>query len=211
MSTLSLTNRPWERATVTYPFVYWDGAFTSEELQSIIDYCDSIGTHRSEIMGDQEKINEIRKCDIKFHGFDPDNANTRWVFERINGVVLSLNAQFYNFNLNGYESFQYTSYNSAEQGMYNWHMDICMGRDHLPPSMHEPRKLSLTLLLNDPTIDFDGGEFFVCDGNQELTPPIVIPKGRIIVFPSFMTHKVNPVTRGYRKSVVIWVTGPKFV
>jgi PKHD-type hydroxylase len=72
----------------------------------------------------------------------------------------------------------------------------------------EPRKLSLTLLLND---DFEGGEFQVNDGKEEMAITVPMNKGRVVLFPSFMIHRVKPVTKGVRKSLVVWVLGPKFV
>lgn len=204
----NLFNNPWERSTVTYPFVWWDNAFTDEELQSIIDYCEADGLERAQIMGtDPSKVDQIervRRCDIKFH---PRNPETAWLFDRMNTIATSLNNQFYGFDLNGYDAFQYTSYNAAEKGTYHWHMDTCLGNDSLPANMIQPRKLSMTLLLND---DFEGGEFMVNLGNESNPTHVEIPKGRVIVFPSFIIHSVKPVTAGFRKSVVIWITGPKF-
>jgi predicted 2-oxoglutarate/Fe(II)-dependent dioxygenase YbiX len=204
----SLFNIPWERSVVTYPYVWWDGAFTDEELKSIIEYCESDGLERASIIGntpdDKEATEQVRRCDIKFHRKTED---TSWFFDRMNTVITQLNNQFYGFDLNGYDAFQYTSYNAQEKGTYHWHMDTCLGRDSLPQGMIEPRKLSLTLLLND---EFEGGEFMVNLGNESHAVHVEIPKGRIILFPSFIIHSVKPVTKGFRKSAVIWVTGPKF-
>jgi PKHD-type hydroxylase len=74
--------------------------------------------------------------------------------------------------------------------------------------MIDTRKLSLSLLLSEPEEDFVGGEFFIhLSGNPSLH---VLKKGQMIVFPSFMLHGVKPVLSGVRKSIVIWVEGPKF-
>jgi PKHD-type hydroxylase len=204
----NIYNNPWERSVVTHPFVWWDNAFTDDELKKIIDYCEDQGLERAQILGtdtsETETIERVRRCDIKFHRRSEDTA---WLFDRMNTIISSLNNQFYGFDLNGYDSFQYTSYNAKEKGTYHWHMDTCLGTDGLPVGMIEPRKLSLTLLLND---DFEGGEFMVNLGNEDHATHVEIPKGRVIAFPSFVIHSVKPVTKGFRKSVVIWVTGPKF-
>jgi PKHD-type hydroxylase len=204
----TIDNNPWQRTVVTHPFVWWDNAFADEELASLIEFCEADGLDRAQIMGtDPDKIAEIekiRRCDIKFFG---RNEQTSWFFERMNKLIASLNDQFYGFELNGYDSFQYTSYNAEESGTYHWHTDTCFGLDGLPQGMIEPRKLSLTLLLND---DFEGGEFMINLGNEAHAIQVEIPKGRAILFPSFIIHSVKPVTKGFRKSIVIWVTGPKF-
>ena len=158
----TIYNNPWQRTIVTYPFVFWDNAFSAEDLQKLIDYAEADGKlERAVILGtDPSKVTEIeriRRCDIKFIG---RNEDTDWFFERMNKLITSLNDQFYGFDLNGYEAFQYTSYNAEEKGTYHWHMDTCLGTEGLPTNMIEPRKLSITLLLND---DFEGGEFMMND------------------------------------------------
>ena len=71
------------------------------------------------------------------------------------------------------------------------------------------RKLSLTILLSDPS-EFDGGDLIVWGSP---TTQITTEKklGRAYAFPSFIPHHITPVTSGIRKSLVIWVVGPKFV
>lgn len=202
----TIYNDPHQRTKITYPWVYWDNAFTEEELQSIESYCDGFETEYATTMGTQDKteIEKIRISDVKFFSRQLDTA---WIFDRINFVITCVNEQFYGFELNGYDSFQYTKYTSDKRGNYGWHMDMALG-DATPVDMLEPRKLSFSLLLND---DFEGGEFEMNEG-QENTPTFLpTQKGRFICFPSFMIHRVKPVTKGTRKSIVVWVTGPKFV
>jgi PKHD-type hydroxylase len=200
----TIYNDPVKRSTITEPWCYWDGAFTNEELQKIIDYCESqelsIGTTYGNT--DKEQIEKVRISKIGFHSRSPETA---WIFDRVNFVLQSANEMFYGFELNGYTSFQYTTYDAEQKGNYDWHMDMNMGS---PTEEFEPRKLSLTLLLND---DFEGGEFHLNTGNQ-LTPAILpAQKGRALLFPSFMCHRVTPVTKGRRRSLVVWCLGPKFV
>ena len=117
--------------------------------------------------------------------------------------------KFYNFDLNGYDSLQYTVYNASEKGEYGFHMDTFIGND-VPKDMYETRKLSLTFLLNEPNVDFKGGEFQINSGDEKKAVSINMKKGDMILFPSFMIHRVKPVTKGVRKSIVAWVTGPKW-
>ena len=74
----------------------------------------------------------------------------------------------------------------------------------------EIRKLSITMLLNEPGIDFEGGGFEINNGRESESLKVETKRGRIIAFPSFMIHRVAPVTKGTRKSLVVWVLGPKF-
>jgi len=77
---------------------------------------------------------------------------------------------------------------------------------------HDPdqRKLSVTLLLNEPGVDFEGGEFMMGRTSDPKNDIIPCKKSQCILFPSFIQHKVAPVTKGVRKSIVVWVRGPRF-
>ena len=197
-------NNPIERSQITYSYVTWHGAFTDDEIKKIVDYCDEIGTETGTTLGsiDKEKVRDVRVSNVKFHH---PNENNRWIFERLNDTIHRANQQFYNFDLNGYEYFQYTTYD--KDGRYDWHTDMAFGYMEKNTDL-QPRKLSLSLLLND---DFEGGEFQINVGQESNPTSIELKKGQIVLFPSFITHRVTPVTQGVRKSLVVWTLGPKFV
>jgi PKHD-type hydroxylase len=100
-------------------------------------------------------------------------------------------------------------YSGEAGGFYDWHMDMILG-DGYPDVDEATRKLSLSLLLSEPDADFTGGEFLFNDGRQETPLTASLRKGEVLAFPSWMIHKVAPVTWGTRKSIVVWVLGPKF-
>jgi PKHD-type hydroxylase len=66
------------------------------------------------------------------------------------------------------------------------------------------RKLSLVVLLNDPS-EFEGGDLEIKGWGRQ-----VLQQGRAIVFPSYFWHQVHPVTAGVRIAVVAWCLGPTF-
>ena len=97
------------------------------------------------------------------------------------------------------EPAQFTEY--PEGGFYDWHMDCDTNMQHEPPV----RKISMTLLLNDP-LEFEGGDL-------ELMGPgkfAELKQGHAICFASFLNHRVNPVKRGVRQSLVVWFGGTPF-
>lgn len=218
----TIANDPKVRSMIIYPWCYWDNVFSQEELDRMCDYFSKHGVERGKTQGQDEKdvanleieisqstksnsseLNFPRKSMVKFHNYGED---TSWFFHKLNWAIEQLNNQFYNFDLNGYDSVQYTEYYDYEQGKYDFHMDTFMTN----PIENEMRKLSITMLLNEPEIDFEGGEFEI-NQHKEIDPIKVDAKrGRIIAFPSFMLHRVAPVTKGTRKSLVVWVLGPKF-
>ena len=94
------------------------------------------------------------------------------------------------------ENAQFTEY--PEGGFYDWHMDCDVNMSHEPPV----RKISMTLLLNHPS-EFEGGDL-------ELMSPGKFKKleqGHATCFASFINHRVAPVTRGVRQSLVVWFGG----
>ena len=119
-----------------------------------------------------------------------------WVDNLIMDATLTAN-RTYNFNITGLiERPQLLKYAAPSKG-YDWHLDIGSGD-------HSTRKISISMILNS---DFDGGDLcFFGDGEGSITPDA----GVIVCFPSFMPHKVAPVTRGTRWSLVCWVAGEPF-
>ena len=98
------------------------------------------------------------------------------------------------------EPAQYTEY--PEGGFYDWHIDSDINCSHEPPV----RKISMTLLLSDEK-DFEGGELQLISEEKE-TPKL--KQGHALFFASFLRHRVKPVTKGTRRSLVMWFGGPSF-
>ena len=84
-------------------------------------------------------------------------------------------------------------------GKYETHVDTF----HQHSS--ETRKLTVLAFLND---DFEGGRFYIQNAHDRMYP--LQEKGTLLVFPSYMPHGVEPVTKGIRYSVVTWMVGPYF-
>jgi PKHD-type hydroxylase len=117
------------------------------------------------------------------------------IYKLLFNLVGQCNSQFYKFKLSDIsEQIQYTVY---DEGHYDWHLDMGPGKQ---------RKLSLVVELSDPS-EYEGGEL------QINTGQIIVPekdKGTVIIFPSYLLHRVTPVTRGTRRSLVLWINGPPF-
>ena len=193
-----IINNTAEKSSIFYPYVYWDEYFTNEELKLIVGYCENKKLEAGQVQRGISK--DIRKSKINFT--NPDEEN-RWVFNKLNSFVKMINDKFYGLDLIGYNAFQFSTYNAKEKGHYDWHVDSYMGNMN-PQGNGLQRKLSMTLLLND---DFEGGNFEI---NLSKPQKIDVKKGRAIFFPSFVLHRVTPVTKGIRKSLVIWVEGPRW-
>jgi hypothetical protein len=200
-------NNPVEMRKSTYPYVSWHNGFSEKELQEIQNLEKKFFFEDSTIFADKglSQNNDIRRSKIFFL---VKNKETEWIFERFNTIIKNINDSFYGFDLNGYEKIQYTIYDSEIQGTYDWHMDTFLGNN--VGETEETRKLTVILSLTESGIDFVGGDLLLNVGTEEKSLPLPTYKGVIIAFPSFLIHKVTPVLRGVRKSLVIWVEGPKF-
>jgi PKHD-type hydroxylase len=206
----SIVNNTKDRQQITHPYCFWKNAFTEEEIDKICmlmanSPLDTAYVADRFLEEDLEPVkNDVRKCKVSFHS---PNESTQWIFDRLNYIVETVNNRWYNLDLNGYDHLQYAEYDGKNQEGYGWHIDMFWGK--LPPdSYSETRKLSLTLLLNTPGVDFQGGELQF--GGEPGYETVDVKKGDIILFPSFEFHRVTPVTQGLRKSIVAWVLGPKW-
>lgn len=99
------------------------------------------------------------------------------------------------FNL----TLQITEYDESYEGFYDWHKDAFpdFGNDPL-----DKRVLSFSVLLNSSS-EYEGGEFEFRDidiDNFENTLDM-------IMFYSDLEHRVTPVTKGTRYSLVGWLSG----
>jgi PKHD-type hydroxylase len=115
--------------------------------------------------------------------------------------VKDANKDMWNFKINTFcEDLQYAEYDSENQGQYDWHLDI-------GEKSSSTRKLSISIQLSDPE-EYEGGELQFQTGRSVRVAPK--EKGTVIIFPSYFLHRVTPVTKGVRKSLVYWVHGEPF-
>lgn len=178
----------------------WENGFTDEQIDNIIALGESLASNDATIGGQKEgeDISRIRKSKTSWIKC---NEQTVWLYDSLAYIARQINGQFYEFDLYGFvEDMQYTVYNGEEKGHYSWHID--KGCNSL-----SPRKLSMVLQLSDPS-EYVGGdlEFFYSTSPEKA----VKKKGLIYLFPSWTLHRVSPVTSGVRRSLVVWISGPKF-
>ena len=147
--------------------------------------------------------------------------NDKWIYKEIHPFIHRANKDAdWNFEWDWSESCQFTKYGVGQH--YGWHCDSWDKPYDKPDDLNSHgkiRKLSVTVSLSDPS-EYEGGNLEFDFRNQvdwernkkskikECTE--IRPRGSIIVFPSFVWHRVNPVTRGTRYSLVIWNLGRPF-
>jgi PKHD-type hydroxylase len=139
-----------------------------------------------------------------------------WIYKEIHPYIHQANEQAgWNFQWDYSEPCQFTQY--GKEQFYDWHADSFAKpfKTDNPNKNGKIRKLSVTISLSDES-DYEGGDFefdFRNKGkgfNKPQTVEQIRKRGSIIVFPSFVWHRVKPVTSGTRHSLVLWNIGWPF-
>ena len=122
------------------------------------------------------------------------------MYDDLNMFIQKANRNHFGFgDIQITEQAQFTEY--PEGGFYDWHMDTDVTMEKEPPV----RKISMTCLLS-PENQFEGGDL-------ELMAPgkrVKLKQGHAIIFASFLNHRVAPVIKGVRQSLVMWFGGEPF-
>ena len=175
------------------PGVAGEQIFSDEE-------CDRIIALREEMKSGQAEgaegggTDQIRKSRISW--LQPSQEHN-WLFGKLAQVCQQVNQQHFAMELFGFtEPLQISEY--GEGSFFNWHMDMGNGA-------HSVRKLSFVVQLSDPRA-YEGGNLEIMSGPEPYAFPRT--RGSMILFPSFVMHRVTPVTAGTRMSAVGWIGGP---
>jgi PKHD-type hydroxylase len=196
ISTFGFERNPY-RKDVNFNGFYWsENKFTPYELQTIEDMTERI-SFEDTLIGTGKDISDERKSRIKWC---PQNSEWAWVYKKLHDVIKEANDAMWKFDLSAMnEPIQYTEYYGTQEGGYEWHMDC---GDGLPSQ----RKISVTVQLSDPD-EYEGGDLEFNIGQKFVGQR---KQGAAIIFPSFFLHRVTPVTKGIRKSFVLWVGGEPY-
>jgi len=169
-----------------------DELFNKKEIKKIEKSVKNIEFSKSETVS-EDKDDEYRVSNVKWIPFEND-----WIYNKIWKQAMSANAELWGFDIIGFkDEAQYTQY-TAPDGKYDFHLDINgAGINH--------RKISVICSLTD---DYEGGCVEFKTGRD--VHPVSLRAGQAIFFPSFYLHRVLPVTKGVRKSLVQWISGEPY-
>lgn len=179
-------------------FWIWESAIPKNVCESLLETIDWSKSKEATIENENKNFHldvNIRKTQtVSLYDLHPISCI-------VNCYILQANISAkWNFRILGSENTQVLKY--EDNGFYDWHKDILAIDD----TDKMCRKLSCSLLLNDPK-EFEGGNFKM----ENIEENLLTTQGSIIVFPSYVSHKVEPVTKGTRYSAVCWSYGPTFV
>lgn len=148
-------------------------------------------------LGAGNQAAEVRRSQVVFIERE---GEYQWLYRRLWEAAQEMNRRFFCVDISGIEgNIQLARYDSSDQGFYSWHTDFA----DLAPR----RKISITIQLSRSE-DYEGGDLELLFHEQPYK--VERARGALIAFPSFALHRVTPVTRGTRWSLVAWVTGTRW-
>ena len=194
-----------------YSYWYFQGALSDKMCDDIIRTGKAARFNKA-TTGNNKKatpeVQKLRKSNVSW-------ISDRWIYNLIHPYIHTANRNAgWNFQWDWSESCQFTIYKPGQ--FYDWHCDSwSKPYEKEGQNKGKIRKLSVTVSLSDPK-DYTGGEleFKPIDNNTgkqyKQTCKEILPKGSICVFPSHVWHRVKPVKKGTRYSLVIWSCGWPF-
>jgi predicted 2-oxoglutarate/Fe(II)-dependent dioxygenase YbiX len=177
------------------PFATAEAFLTDAEIDRLI------ADHASQLtegkLGPGNTNAQIRRSQVVMLGLEERYA---WLYERLWSAAQECNRLFFCVDIAGVETnVQLARYDSASLGFYDWHTDFA--------GIRPLRKISISIQLSRAE-DYDGGDLELMYGIQPQK--LDRKRGTLIAFPSFMLHRVTPVTRGTRWSLVAWILGARW-
>ena len=180
------------------PFLLLPQALTSEDCDRLIALAEAAPLRDAGLVR-ATTAHRIRRADLAWLDDLPEAG---WAMDRMIGVVGAANRDGFGFDLTEFaESAQMARYTAEREGHFDWHTDIGAG------ALAARRKLTVVVQLSDPAGYEGGGLELRPDSNVVQAPRL---RGTAILFPSFVLHRVTPVTTGLRWSLTLWAHGPAF-
>jgi PKHD-type hydroxylase len=182
------------------PIAIFPGAVTAEACDLLLAEAEALELQPGRVVDVGERVDREVKT-----GFLPRD---HWSSTIVQGAVTQANeAMGWNYALAGIESLQFGQYSPGDH--HDWHMDTLSHGELV-------RKLTVIVQLDDSDA-YEGGDLqllrFGVDWHEALDLPWepMRQRGTVMVFPSFLLHRVASVLSGRRRTLVGWVLGPRFV
>lgn len=194
------------------PYVWFPSILSPPECEGLSQVAESRPLQSGSIGNgtdhDARVVDTYRKVETSqlLPGDELCGVNLNWLFERVRDKVIWANNNHYQFDLHGlWQQINYLKYKAASRpdevpGHYDAHQDFGGGES-------SQRKLSVVIQLSKPE-DYDGCRLLLHNENEY--DPGRVNQGDMIVFPSWTVHRVTDITRGERRALVSWVSGPPF-
>jgi PKHD-type hydroxylase len=184
---------------------YFKSHFNDEMCDIIINDCLAIPSQDALVgSGNGEIVDQqVRKTKVRF--FNSNDWKYRYIFDEVWKMAVQANHDFFNVHITKLDFLQFGEYSEDQFGEYKEHHDVFWLNED--PIYH--RKISMVIQLSDPQ-SYVGGDLQFTDCMHVPPEDELRMRGTSVFFPSFFKHRVLPVTRGTRYSLVAWFEGPKW-
>ncbi len=168
--------------------------FSDEEMDALIQAAEN--DFMNATVGGHNTHPDIRRSQV--HWLDREQYD--WAYTKVWQAIQKVNKSSYGFDITNFEGrMQVTRYHEVDQGHYTWHMDGGVKTAN--------RKISLSVQLSRSD-EYEGGNIGFFYTSQERFASR--DRGAIVTFPSWVMHRVTPVTKGVRYSLIAWIVGPRW-
>lgn len=180
-----------------YTYWFWNNLFSKSQ---ILDLQKIFYENQTDACGDVPAKNAVKKTKSYFTYFSHFKNN----LYDLNQRILDANKKHFGYilyDMNDYDVTFLNEYHSNEEGEYDWHKDGSNTQvyDH-----------KFTVLINCSDEEYEGGEFLLMSNGGGIIVNEFSKPGDVLLFPSHIHHKVNKVTKGIRKTMAFFYSGPKF-
>tara|TARA_R100001126_G_scaffold35892_1_gene20081 strand:- start:3 stop:554 length:552 start_codon:yes stop_codon:yes gene_type:complete len=180
----------------TFNYYFWDNLFSTQEIKNINSLLNKSKKEEEESSlkaKGAKKTSTVYRIKMKHLSKHLNKAFSKLIKNNQNHYGYDL------FDIDDDDELNYNIYKKGEQ--YQWHIDA----DNFKSS-----DIKLTALINISDNSFLGGDFYLLNSNSPLSVPELKSPGSMIIFNSFTLHKINPITKGVRKTITIFMRGPAF-
>jgi len=179
--------------------LYWlfksgHGGLRQDQIDHFHSLAKTVEPVNGKVFKGNEENEEIRRSEIRWLTHD------QWCLDTLFWYAQEANRKAFGVDFARLADIQYTQYHASNEGHYNWHHDI-----HWNEDAAYDRKLSISICLAESE-KYKGGDFEF----DECPSPDRLECGDVLVFPSYLKHRVTPVSEGTRTSIVAWFEGPRW-
>ena len=175
-------------------FQLWSAKLTDQQINDIIEAAHRQPEQDATIFSSSDIVKKTRVSTIRW-------LSEQWLQDLLWHYVSKANYDAFNIDVGNQAEIQFTEYYAEQRGHYDWHHDV-----HWNSQAITDRKLSVTVQLSS-TSEYAGGDF---EFDEVQTTADFRSKGTVLVFPSYLRHRVLPLTSGTRRSLVAWFVGPRW-
>jgi len=182
-------------------WVYYKSRFTKEQCDFIINEGLKLPGQKANLGVNGDGVNDdYRKSNVHF--IKREHAQFDWLFTELWSMAIESNDVWFGFHISKLDFIQLAEYDSEYEGEYKKHHDVFWIN-----GTNYHRKLSAVVQLSDPN-DYEGGDLKLYNQNETIDADAIRQQGTVVMFPSFIEHQAEKVTKGKRYSLAAWWDGP---